>query len=236
MKTIDFDIIDSTNTYIKNNYQSLDNMTFVSAKNQTNGRGRNQRIWKSEDGRNLLFSLLLSKQKYIEQYKAISILSAYTVLEVLEDYGINASIKWPNDVYVNDSKICGILLEAVTKETVECLIVGIGINVNQKVFEGEYLHRPTSLSIELNKDIGLDEFKLKVYTMLENNLNELINGKDFYEAVKKADYLRDKEVYAVIDNLKRRIRVIGINEDYSLKIEYDNITRDIESGEITFHL
>ena len=62
------------------------------------------------------------------------------------DYGLsNISIKWPNDVYVDDKKICGILLEAVSKQEIECLIVGISINVNQKNFEEEYAITPTSI-------------------------------------------------------------------------------------------
>lgn len=209
-------------------------MSFVSANVQTNGRGRNNRIWKSENG-NLLFSLLLLNKQLIEKYKEISILTAYSITQVLKEYNINSMIKWPNDIYVNDKKICGILLEAITKEEIECLIVGIGINVNQEYFEGEYLHEPTSLKKELKKDIDLNEFKNKIYTSIENNLKQLLNNNDFYNEISKLDYLKDKEVYALINEEKKKIKVLGINKDYSLKIISDNNIQNLESGEISFH-
>jgi len=219
---------------LKEHYQELEDMSFVSANVQTNGRGRNNRIWKSENG-NLLFSLLLLNKQLIEKYKEISILTAYSITQVLKEYNINSMIKWPNDIYVNDKKICGILLEAITKEEIECLIVGIGINVNQEYFEGEYLHEPTSLKKELKKDIDLNEFKNKIYTSIENNLKQLLNNNDFYNEISKLDYLKDKEVYALINEEKKKIKVLGINKDYSLKIISDNNIQNLESGEISFH-
>ena len=134
MKELHFESVDSTNTYLKQNYNNLENFTFVSADNQTQGRGRNNRKWISSND-SLLFSLLLKDKKYFDYVNTISILSAYSIVQVLQDYGINnLSIKWPNDVYVNDSKISGILLESISSTNIECLIVGIGINVYQREF------------------------------------------------------------------------------------------------------
>lgn len=234
MKTIHFDNIDSTNTYLKNNYRFLENMTFVSSDYQSAGKGRNARIWKSEKGKNLLFSLLLTDDYLIQQYKIISILTSFCVIKTLEEYDIhNLSIKWPNDVYVNDKKICGILLEATSSSKLDCLVVGVGINVNQKEFEGDYLRKPTSMINELNKEINIEELKIILFKTIEDNLNNI--DADYYSIIKEYDYLKDKEVYANIDNENKKIKVLGINNDYSLKIEYDNIIRDIEAGEISFH-
>ena len=133
MKELFFETIDSTNTYLKQNYENLDNFTFVRADLQTSGRGRSSRKWLSKKGDNLLFSLLIKDKELINKYKALSINSAYLVLKILEEYGLkNLSLKWPNDIYVNGNKICGILLESVSKQEIECLIIGIGLNVNQK--------------------------------------------------------------------------------------------------------
>ena len=236
MKVLHFEAIDSTSTYLKNNYQNLDNMTFVSADYQSAGHGRNNRNWKSENGSNLLFSLLILDRELISLFKSISIISAYSIIEVLKDYGIsNCFIKWPNDIYVNDKKICGILLEAISKSKIECLIVGIGLNVNQKVFEGEYLRIPTSMCKELNKEIDLNELKLKVFNNLEKNLIKLKEGYDFYPEIKDYDYLKGKEVYAALNNEEKKINVLGINPDYSLKIKDKENIVDIDSGEISFH-
>lgn len=237
MKTIHFESIDSTNTYLKQNYQNLDNMTFVSADYQTQGRGRLNRNWKSENGSNLLFSLLIKENELIEKFKSISVISAFSLIQVLEKYNINnLSIKWPNDIYINDSKVCGILLEAVTVEKIECLVIGIGLNVNQRTFEGEYVHSPTSIALELNKEIDIVKLKNEVFTQLEQNINSLKLKDDFYYSIANYDYLKNKEVYAIIQNKKKLIKVIGINDDYSLKIKYDDKIEDIESGEISFHL
>ena len=237
MNKIHLSSIDSTNTYLKENYEKLDNYTFVSTDEQTNGRGRNSRVWKSENGKNLLFSLLILDKKLIEDFKEISILSAYSIIQVLEKLGINnLSIKWPNDIYYKDKKICGILLEAVTKSKMECLIVGVGLNVNQKEFNDEYLTTPTSIMNVINKEIDINQLKEDIYNQLINNLEAKKNNKDFYEEISKYDYLKNKEAYALIENNKTRIKVIGINKDYSLNIEYENINRNIESGEISFHI
>ena len=172
MKLIHFDVINSTNTFLKDNYHNYQHLTFVSADSQTKGKGREAKKWLSEKGKNLLFSVLIKNEKLIEKYKTLSIVCGYSVLEVLMDYGLsNISIKWPNDVYVDDKKICGILLEAVSKQEIEFLIVGIGINVNQKNFEEEYAITPTSIRNQLGKCIQLDKFKIDIYSNLISNLS-----------------------------------------------------------------
>ena len=232
MNTIHFENIDSTNTYLKNNYQSLDDQTFVSADNQTCGKGRNTRTWISEEKKNLLFSLLLKNN--LEHYQDISIISAYAIIKVLEQYGLkDLMIKWPNDIYVKDSKICGILLEGISKEKLECLIIGVGLNVNQKTFAGDYIVLPTSMSLQLNKDINIDILKKDIYDSLIDKLN---SNENYYDVIKKYDYLINKDVYVLINNKKEKVKVIGINEDYSLKIILNNTELNINSSEISFHI
>ena len=137
MNKIHFKEIDSTNTWLKENYRTLEDMTSVSARLQTAGRGRRGRSWESQEG-NLYLSLLLKDEKCLRHVDAISTVSAYLILKVLEGYGIkDLGIKWPNDIYVKDEKICGILLESVSTDRLECLIIGIGLNVNQKEFSGD---------------------------------------------------------------------------------------------------
>ena len=232
MKELFYETIDSTNTYLKQNYENLDNFTFVRADLQTSGRGRSSRKWLSKKGDNLLFSLLIKDKELINKFKALSINSAYLVLKILEDYGLkNLSLKWPNDIYVNGNKICGILLESVSKQEIECLIIGIGLNVNQKEFDGDYLIKPTSMINELNKEIDLIELKNKIFNSLLNNLN-----KDYYTEIIKYDYLKNKTVNVVIHNENKTVKVLGINKDYSLKIVLDEEERDIYAGEISFHV
>ncbi len=234
MKTIHFEIIDSTNTYLKRNYKDLDNFTFVSADFQSAGRGRNNRNWKSEKGENLLFSLLIKDESLIKEFKSLSIISALSVIEAIDLPDL--SVKWPNDVYYKDNKLVGILLEGVSTDKIECLIIGIGINVNQKEFIGDYKREPTSLCKILNKDINIETLKEKVYKQIESNFKLVKNNYDFYKKIVKLDYLKNKEVYAEINNELCNIKVLGINKDYSLKVKKDNDILNLQSGEITFHV
>jgi len=237
MKLIHFDVIASTNTFLKDNYQNYQNFTFVSADEQTAGRGRENRRWSSEKGKNLLFSVLIKDKKLIEKYKTLSIICGYSVLEVLKEYGLNdISLKWPNDVYADDKKICGILLEAVSKQTVECLIVGIGVNVNQKNFDKEYIVMPTSIRNQLNSCIDLEKFKTDIYSKLTHNFKLVAEDYDFYNQIKQYDYLKDKEVFALISNKKKLVKVLGINSDYSLGVIADNKKINLETGQISFSL
>ena len=234
MKTIHFDVIDSTNTYLKENYKDLDNFTFVDASFQTSGRGRNNRNWKSEKGENLLFSLLIKDEVLINKFKSLSIISALSVIETINID--NLSIKWPNDVYYKDNKLVGILLEGVTTNKFECLIIGIGINVNQEEFIGDYKREPTSLYRILNRKVDIDKLKIKVYENIEHNFNLVKKEYDFYDEISKLDYLKNKDVFADINNEVKHIKVLGINKDYSLKVKTDNKILNLETGEISFHI
>ena len=234
MKTIHFETIDSTNTYLKENYEKLDNFTFVSADFQSAGRGRNNRNWKSEKGENLLFSLLIKDKTLIDKFSSLSVISAFSIIKALNlEY---LSIKWPNDIYYKDSKLCGILLEAVTRNEIECLIIGIGLNVNQREFVGEYKRTPTSLYQITNQTQDMKIIKDKIFNQLYNDFMKVKEGYDFYNDIKEYDYLKDREVYAEINNEVKQIKVIGIDSDYSLKVLKDNETYNLSSGEVTFHL
>lgn len=237
MKEIFFDTIDSTNTYLKQHFEEYEDLTFVSADLQTAGKGRSGRTWTASKGKNLTFSVLIKDEKVMEKFASLSVLSAYSVLKVLKSYGIkDLSIKWPNDVYVRDDKICGILLEAVSREKMEALILGIGINVNEEDFETDLLHEPTSMKKVLHEDIDIVSFKEKIYQRLNQTIEELKEGCDLYPEIEKYDYLKGKDVYCMIRNEKRKVTVIGIDADYSLKVLCDGKEISVSSDEITFHL
>ena len=234
MKTIHFETIDSTNTYLKENYEKLDNFTFVSTDFQSAGRGRNNRNWKSEKGENLLFSLLIKDKALIDKFSSLSVTSAFSIIKALNLEHL--SIKWPNDIYYKDSKLCGILLEAVTRNEIECLIVGIGLNVNQRDFVGEYKRTPTSL-YQITKQINdIEQLKQSIFNQIYTDFMNVKEGYDFYNDIKEYDYLKDRKVYAEINNEVKQIKVLGIDSDYSLKVKQDNKTYNLSSGEITFHL
>lgn len=233
MNKLHLNKIDSTNNYLKQNYKNLKDYTFVSTNLQTNGKGRNEREWKSENGKNLLFSLLLLDKPLFKHYKEISIITAYSIIEVLSRLGVKGiSLKWPNDVYVNGKKICGILLESVSEDEMKCLIIGVGINVNQTIFEGEYRVEPTSILKETNNKQDIGKIKEDIYTTLVTNINSLKEGKNFYSLITKYDYLKDKEVSLEIENNNKEAKVKGIQEDYSLLVEINGQLINVYAGEV----
>ncbi len=237
MKELFFEQIDSTNVYLKDHYEDLEDMTFVRADYQSAGRGRSGRKWNGEKGQALMFSLLIKDERVIERFKVLSVLSAYSVLSVLEGYGLkDLSIKWPNDVYAGDKKICGILLESMSRYKIECLIVGIGLNVNQESFEGDFLHEPVSMLQLLGKRISIDEVKEKVYCELSKNILKLKDGEDLYPLFQKYDYLKGKSVYASIGKQRKLVSVVGIDRDCSLLVKDGQELLRLDSDEVTFHI
>ena len=164
MKKIHFKTINSTNTYIKENYKDLPNFTCVSSAHQSQGHGRYNRNWESNNNENLMFSILIKNKKLIEKFPSISLAIATCILKLLTSYKIkNISIKWPNDVYVNDKKICGILLEGIANE---CLIIGVGLNVNQTNFSKEIEDKTTSIIKIKNKKTSIFLLKNKLYKLI----------------------------------------------------------------------
>lgn len=148
-----YDSIDSTNLEAKRTIRSLDNMSVIAALCQFDGKGQGDHIWLTEPGLNLTFTIVL---KYASQFpaaeqKRISDLSAESVADYLKSHGIDAWIKAPNDLWVGERKICGMLINhGICGENLSWSILGIGININQEVFPPE-LPNPVSLSMLTGK-------------------------------------------------------------------------------------
>ena len=127
---------DSTNKYLNElcNKQCVEELTTITADFQTSGRGQRGNSWESEAGQNLMFSFVLYPTflKARRQFLLSQIISL-AIKEELERYVSNISIKWPNDIYWKDKKICGMLIENdLTGVHISRSITGIGINVNQE--------------------------------------------------------------------------------------------------------
>ena len=224
MKIIHLNQIDSTNAYLIRENTEYDDMTFVETDYQTNGKGRENRTWIAQRGENSMFSILIKDKQLVEDYAALSILAALLVRNYLSSYVMDkVTIKWPNDVYVGDKKICGILLQG---KIPAYLVIGIGINVNQKEFNGEYRRTPTSLSLETKRNIDLKTFKKGLYIYLDEHLDLFKRGLyNPINDIRRYNYLkgRDTNMGTVLD----------INDDYSLKVEnLDGEIVNISSGEI----
>ena len=122
--------INSTNTYLKENFATLADKTVVMADVQTAGRGRFHRQWVSQRG-GLYFSILLKPTK-TDFVANLTQLMALSVCRAVEELGAKPTIKWPNDVQLKGKKLCGILSEAVAGDKgLSCVVLGAGVNVTQ---------------------------------------------------------------------------------------------------------
>lgn len=150
--------VDSTNNEAKRRIDSLADLSVISAVEQTAGRGQRGNIWLSEPGKNLTFSIAVKYGGKLfadaspENEFVINGIISLSVVELLAVHGIDARIKLPNDIYVNDKKICGILIEhSVLGSSLVHSIIGVGLNVNQLDFD-ESLANPTSMLLEVAGD------------------------------------------------------------------------------------
>lgn len=222
MNYIHFKEIDSTNSYLKRNSESLENFTFVSTDYQNKGKGRENRIWYATKNENLLFSFIIKEKGLLEKYKSLSIGTATLVARFLEIYGLkNVMVKWPNDVYVNGKKICGILLEGNVSSYI---VIGVGLNLNQIVFEDSYRVTPTSVTLETNKKVDIDDFKEKLFIFLYKHINQKLFEKNTLKFYKEHDYLIGKKV--TIDGINGIVN--GIDDDFNLIVD----NKAINSGEV----
>lgn len=140
--------IKSTNEWVKMHIADLADFTILHAGYQTEGRGQGDHTWESDKGANLLLTILLKDHGIAPRDQfAISAITALSLIELLEDHGITARIKLPNDIYVEGKKISGLLIEhTVRGSQITSSIVGVGLNVNQTIFSPE-LPNPVSMKI-----------------------------------------------------------------------------------------
>ena len=140
---------DSTNSELRRRIAGLDNLSIIAAREQTAGRGQGTHTWFSTPGRNLTFSILYRFGDAYALAASDAILITQVTTLAIRDYllghGVRARIKWPNDIWVEDRKICGILIENTLESgMVRESIVGIGLNLNETGWPPE-LPNPVSL-------------------------------------------------------------------------------------------
>jgi len=186
MHIIKLNAIDSTNSFLRrlSAAQTLDDYTVVVAKHQTKGRGQMGTDWRSEDAKNLTFSVLKDVSFIdVQDHFYISIVVALSVFEALKQLHIKKiKIKWPNDILSENKKIAGILIENVIKQNkLQASIIGIGINVNQTNF-GDLL-QASSLKNVSGQVFDLDEVLKAVTDRLEHNF-KLLTDKKAYSDLK----------------------------------------------------
>ena len=180
-----FDEINSTHIYAKSNVDNLNNNTLIVAQKQTNGIGTHGRVWHTGE-KNIAMTLVYKPNCNISKIKNITIEIANSIIKAIFSlYKINLRIKKPNDLILNNKKICGILTEISTlEENVNYLLISIGFNVNEENFSGELVNIATSLKKECNKEFDITEIIIniieEIHEQIVVNLTSQNNRKVTY--------------------------------------------------------
>ncbi len=199
-KYLFFEVVDSTNLLAKNMAAKGEaEGTVIAADYQTKGRGRLGRKWFSPKGKNLYFSVILRPPVSAALVPQLTMLSSVAVCEALRDMGVDALIKWPNDVFVKGRKICGILNEMEIKGgKVDFVILGIGLNVNVKEddFPSDLRNIATSLSIELGYEVSRREVFVRILELLDKWYVRFLKGerKELFYFWREHNYTLGKRV------------------------------------------
>ncbi len=224
----EYQILDSTNLHAKRLLDDglQDNVVIV-ANSQTAGRGRGNRVWVSDEG-NLFFTIVIDAKK-INPPEIASYIAAISVSNAIKNLGPTPVVKWPNDVLIEEKKVCGILVESYKK----ALVIGIGVNVNSCP---EYLEGN-------RKACALKSFVSDIDT--EKFLQMILSGFDYeVEAYGKNGFtpLRQKIIENLyrfnedveLDYLGEKIsgRIIDISPCGDIVIETEEGNKEYRTGEI----
>ena len=232
---IKLDAIASTNDFIRDLLTKEEEViegTVVIAENQHGDRGQRGNNWISEPGKNLTFSFVLypkflAPSDQFDLSKAISMAIVKYLQEVLPVNMSAVRVKWPNDIYVGEKKICGILIEnAVSGSNIQHSVVGIGLNVNQEQFDAD-LPNPTSMKMITGDSREVDEILNELCGYLDaayidGKHNQFRNVNSIYE---ECLYLYGETKGYIMNGEAMKASIQGVDEAGKLILK-------MESGEI----
>lgn len=229
-----FQEIDSTNIYAVKNLADLTNGEVIISNVQTSGKGRLNREWVSDGKDNVYLSIVLKPSKTINKELPLANLTQYmsvVLCKVLENYGVEPEIKWPNDVLVNGRKIAGILSQiSVHGEKLRGFVLGVGVNLNLSQEDAEKIDQPaTSLNLELGKPVDKKAFTEELLdTFFENYELFLKTGFGFIKKdyINKSGFIGKRIAVRSLDSINTGVAK-EIGEDGSLILVNDDMQEKI---------
>ena len=230
--------LSSTNTFLmdkKNGYNN--NGTVVLAEKQTSGKGRKDRVWYSAPETNLTFSILLTKDKFLNNNSSlINFAASLAVAFSIENlYQLKTELKWPNDVLLDGKKTSGILIESTSQgNKIERFVVGIGVNVNQPSFQGTFNYPPTSIRIELGRNVERERFLAEILNNFELLLERIKSNKNEVINDWKAKCKMIGEKISVVENDSEKFGIFyDINEEGFLLLKTRDGIEKVHYGDVS---
>lgn len=227
MRVFRFDEIDSTNKFLKEQ-TNLQDYDCVIAKTQTAGVGRRGNVWVSNEGM-AIFSFALKEAENIslEEYMRLPLIAGISVLSGLKKIeDLDYKFKWTNDIYLDDKKLCGILVE----KTKDFFIIGIGININNSDF-GYAQDRAISLKNKTGNFYRIEDIIFCIINEFKRYFSE--DWSFVLKEINSYNYLKDKEIEIVKYGESLGVGVAkDIAEDGRLIVEIDGQEKLFNIGEI----
>lgn len=220
---------DSTNTWLTIHEKEVSSPSLVYCHCQTAGRGQRGNSWESEPGKNITASLIFHPKDFpaARQFE-ISEAVALALVDYLQSKGVKALVKWPNDIYAADKKICGILVEhVVLGKNVTRSIAGFGLNINQKKFLSD-APNPVALTQLTGKEYDIDAEIKEVAAYLKEYIEVLSRENKLHKQFLNSLWRNDGNYYDFHDKLKdekikAKINHVGKDGILSLQVENGNI-------------
>jgi BirA family biotin operon repressor/biotin-[acetyl-CoA-carboxylase] ligase len=243
-----FDTLDSTNTEaLKQARLGAEEGLCIVARQQTAGRGRHGRTWVSEADAGLYFSIVLRPKIETQFLPLITLMTGVAVHDTLGELGIDADIKWVNDLHVDGRKISGILAETTDTPKGLAVVVGIGINIKSSNFPPEIADTATSIQVETDSPPyeggvaasagvvlttrlaeSLTKFLTYFYDILDNGPAEIID-----EWRKRSSYFSGKPVRVVLENETLEGVTDGLEPNGALRVKRNDGTLVIvQAGDV----
>jgi BirA family transcriptional regulator, biotin operon repressor / biotin---[acetyl-CoA-carboxylase] ligase len=221
--------VDSTNVYLKNlcSFEKPEEGTVILADYQTKGKGQGINSWYSMSGLNITMSMLFKPKLNVSDHFFLSEFASLGIVDTLKDFGITSSIKWPNDIYVGDRKIAGILIEnSLQGNEIIQTIAGIGVNVNGTDFPS-YIPNPVSMKMILQKNIEEQKVLeilignlLKRYMQVSGQQSALLHkeyNQFLYRSGQIAEFIENNELFqATIIEVKQTGELVIKKHDRQL--------------------
>ncbi len=230
--------VDSTNNKAKELARNHEENMLIVADAQTTGRGSKGRNWSSPKGEGIWMSFLCHPSILPIHASRLTLIAALAVVKAIgEETGLKPQIKWPNDILLNNKKVCGILTEMSSElDYIHYVIVGIGINVHTKEFPQELIEKATSIALE-GKSIKRSHLIRRIVEYFDIYVNRFLETEElslFLEEYNNLLVHKNKKVQVLSANSTQEGIARGIDTTGSLLLELkDGSIKPVISGEVS---
>lgn len=225
---IRFQTIPSTNAYAKENIENLNLPALIISDEQTAGRGRQSKSFFSPKDTGLYMTLVFDAPKSSE---LLTPAAAVAVCKELEASGVESKIKWVNDVFVKNRKVCGILTECFAKNGNLYIALGIGINLTTEIFPSE-LSIAGSINLICDKQLLAENISRRIFEYCETENNQII-----LDEYKQRLFVLNKYITYTKNNCEFSAKAVNINEQCNLIVKHsDGSEETLSSGEISIKI